>query len=220
MAQKTASKVVSSISKKEALTSSNKKRIAESKEHAVHTFDADGSCIMPLKELLEQHIHLHAAYAMLHEREWGGPRNADEPESAISGVVMDADIEEGGKPGEDATAELFCCFVWRLLASCRSGSTGGDARRMCEVIRAAVKDIRRAPRGTTNHFYMTYGLTDAIMRSYIELSRSGDVFNALSQQWRTIFASGGREALTAMGVNDGIMNDAREMCKMFFNPND
>jgi hypothetical protein len=215
-AQKTL-KVSSSISKK--LTKESKaKQIAESKERAVHRFDIDGNCKMPLKELLQQHNKLHSAYAMLYAREWNDfeGRGTDEPASAISGVVMDAHVE-GGKFGEDASAALLSSLVWRLLAACHSGSTSGDVWRRSEVIRAALQDVRLAPKGTKNHFDMTYGISDAIMRSdTIELS--GQTFNFLAAQWRAIFTSGQRERvanLAALGVSDEQLNDAEEMYKFF-----
>ena len=199
-------KVSSSISKKEA------KQIAESKQRAVHRFDAHGNCKMPLKELLERHDHVHSVYAMLYEREWHEGRGR-EPESAISGVVMDADIE-GGKPGEDASAELLASLVWRLLAACHSGSSRGDDWRRSEVLKAAVKHVKRAPQGTKNHFDMTYGMSAAIIRSDIELS--SEFVNFLAEQWRAIFTSGQRESVAVLGVSDELLNDAGEVCKCFF----
>jgi hypothetical protein len=114
-------KVSSSISKKEA------KQIAESKQRAVHRFDAHGNCKMPLRELLERHVHFHSVYAMLYEREWHEGRGR-EPESAISGVVMDADIE-GGKPYMRTLRRNFwhhwCGVCWLLAtAAAVAGMTG------------------------------------------------------------------------------------------------
>ncbi len=57
-------KVSSSISNKESSKVSKAKQNTESKERAVHRFDIDGNCKMPLKELLQQHNKLHSVVCM------------------------------------------------------------------------------------------------------------------------------------------------------------
>ena len=93
---------------------------------------------------------------MLYAREWYDVegRGTDEAERAVSGVVTDADLE-GGKSGEDASAEFFTSLVWRLLAAFHSGSSSGDVWPRSEVLIAALLDVQLAPKGTKNRFDMT-----------------------------------------------------------------
>jgi len=102
-------------------------------------------------------------------------------------------LDEKHDLATDSLANMFAMFVVRLLSACESGSTGGDACRMTEVLEAALRDTIRQPLGYPR-FEHLLGLTLAILTHelYSWLSRGDEDFGAylfkiMSEQWKEMF---------------------------------
>ena len=121
---------------------------------------------------------LHRTYKELSDREkdvqenFGGTSSGTSLLTEINGVDFAKPIRKDSLPEDvplkaDSDAHRFGIFVWGMLDACESGSVGGDACRMSNVLAAAVDDVRAfASKGDLFHHLL--GLVLAIRNQGVQ----------------------------------------------------
>ena len=182
---------------------------------------------LSLIALEQRYPHLYRVYTELSDRE-NACLGSDEDGPASPGLctkIMGEDFTAPLEPlPEDAPlkthsdANKFAIFLWKLLDACESGSVGGDACRMWEVL-AAAEDDTLAMNAMGPRFEHLLGLTIATVnhgvRAWLERGdpHNGKVhFDAIANAWKKIFAKSEAD-LVAEGVSTELRAFAIKWCE-------
>lgn len=87
----------------------------------------------------------------------------------------------------------FCMFLWKLLDACESGSIGGEACRMWEVLSAALNDIHNIRGNGRDKFEHLLAWTIAARSHglypllYRGMPDPNQLFKAAGDMWKKVF---------------------------------
>jgi hypothetical protein len=173
--------------------------------------------------LENQYQELGQVYAQLLARELSTSEliGGDVAPNTISGV----DFAEPLDPLPDdvplstgSDANKFAMLVWRMFDACNSGSIGGDACRLADVLAAATNDAL-AKKALTPRFHHLLGLILAIsnhgLRSWIlrgDKDLGEQVFRLVGNAWKKMFALPA-DTLASAGINAELRKLAVDWCE-------
>lgn len=181
--------------------------------------------------LEKQYEGLHRVYLQLAAREQEIREGMDDarpgPCTMINGVDFAAALSPLPRSmplKTDSDANRFAMLVWKMLDACESGSVGGDACRMDDVIFAAADDAKEeghsfSPRRFEHLLGLTLALSNHGVESWLQRGDPHNVrviFKSLGDGWKPLLSPGAssqKEKVLAAGVSTELHQFAIEACE-------
>lgn len=164
----------------------------------------DGVPALTLKEVQERYPRLFRQYGFLSEREKSSPddiANGDPVPDGLCTTIffqdfaapLQRDHDESNPVKTESDANKFGMFLLKMLRACESGSVGGDACRLRDIMYAAVEDILVIPSDNKRFEHLlgftmavsSHGLDSFLMRGDPDTGRY--IFKAVADDWKKLF---------------------------------
>lgn len=188
-----------------------------------------GSPPVSILGLEKEYENLHRVYGQLEARERGIRDDLHDTHNSHKIYTVDFSLDLEPLPPDapirtDSEANRFGMLVFRMLCACESGSIGGDACRIEDVLFAAADDAKDAgPASSASSFRQfdhLLGLTLAVSNHGVESwivrgdPHNGKVFfKALGDLWKKQLGKDNDQKLADAGVSAEVRQFAIETCE-------